>query len=126
MLGGAVIFARRMDRLVAFYSSLGFAVQEMQPSDYAVLTGSETELSIVQIPERFTHDIEIEDPPRARSRTPIKLCFLVPSIDEALLATAALGGRTAADAARWEFRGHRVQDAIDPEGNVYQLREPLA
>jgi hypothetical protein len=28
-------------------------------------------------------------------------------------------------ATRWQFRGHAIQDAIDAEGNVYQLREPL-
>jgi hypothetical protein len=39
--------------------------------------------------------------------------------------TGALGGRIKDGSKRWQFRGHAVQDAVDPEGNVYQLRAPL-
>jgi len=64
-------------------------------------------------------------PPQARESTPIKLAFLVPSIDEALAAAGLLGGRVKEGSKRWQFRGHAIQDAVDPEGNVYQLREAL-
>jgi hypothetical protein len=54
------------------------------------------------------------------------LAFVVASIEKSLEATRALGGREMKeDAKRWQFRGHAIQDAIDPEGNVYQLRERL-
>jgi hypothetical protein len=90
-----------------------------------VLLGPDLELSIIQIPKQVASQIEISTPPQARTRTPIKLAFFVPSIDQALEATRALGGRVKDDAKRWEFRGHALQDAVDPEGNVYQLRERL-
>ncbi len=117
---GAVIYAKELDKLVAFYASFGFEVVEAEPGDYAVLAAAGTELSIVQIPERIAAGIEIAEPPEVRGSSPVKLSFEVTSIDEAL-AAALLGGRIIEVAGRWEFRGKVVQDAIDPEGNIYQL-----
>ena len=121
----AVMYAKNLDRLVEFYPALGLAVDEAQSGDYAVLIGPQIELSIVQIPEQIASQIQITDPPQARSNTPIKLAFVVQSIDRALEAARLLGGRTEDSSKRWQFRGHAIQDAIDPEGNRYQLREPL-
>src|SRR5262249_40870582 len=67
-------------------------VDETQPGDYAVLTGPALELSIVQIPRDLASQIEISSPPQARERTPIKLAFVVSSIDETLEAARSLGG----------------------------------
>ena len=125
MTTAAVIYAKNLDRLVAFYAALGLEVDEAKRGDYAVLLGKDVELSILQIPQQVAAQIEISDPSQARTRTPIKLAFVVASIDKSLDATRVLGGRIKDDAKRWQFRGHAVQDAIDPEGNVYQLREPL-
>ena len=79
----------------------------------------------VQIPGPIAAQIAISTPPQARTKTPIKLVILVPSIDKSIEATQAFGGRIKEDAKRWQFRGHALQDAVDPEGNVYQLRERL-
>jgi catechol 2,3-dioxygenase-like lactoylglutathione lyase family enzyme len=124
MTAAAVIYAKDLARLVEFYAALGLKVDEAD-HDYAVLLGPGVELSIVPIPEPVASQIEIATPPQARTRTPLKLAFFVPSIEKSLEATRALGGRIKEDAKRWQFRGHALQDAIDPEGNVYQLREPL-
>jgi predicted enzyme related to lactoylglutathione lyase len=121
----AVMYAKNLDSLVAFYATFGLAVDETERGEYAVLTGPRVELSIIQIPAHLASAIEISSPPKVRSRTPIKLVFVVSSIDEALKAARLLGGRTEENSKRWQFRGHAIQDAIDPEGNQYQLREPL-
>ncbi len=120
---GAVVYVKDFGKLVAFYARFGFEVVEMEPGDYAVLAAAGAELSIVQIPERIAVGIEIAEPPEVRGSSPVKLSFEVASIDDALTAAALLGGRGIEVAGRWEFRGKVVQDAIDPEGNVYQLRE---
>lgn len=125
MLHAAVLYVRDLGRMVEFYSALGLTVDEAQIGDYAVLTESQCELVIVQVPKDRTERIEITTPPQAREETPIKLVFVVPSIDYTLHKTGALGGRMKDGSKRWHFRGHAIQDAIDPEGNVYQLREPL-
>jgi catechol 2,3-dioxygenase-like lactoylglutathione lyase family enzyme len=119
----AVMYAKHLDRLVEFYRALGLAVTEAEPGDYAVLMGPGVELSIVQIPAPIAAQIEIASPPQVRSNTPIKLAFTVSSIDETLAAAGALGGGIPDGAKRWQFRGHSMQDAVDPEGNRYQLRE---
>jgi catechol 2,3-dioxygenase-like lactoylglutathione lyase family enzyme len=124
-MSAVVIYAKDLERLVAFYAALGLKIDEAERGDFAVLLGAGLELSIIQIPKEIAAQIEISTPPQARTRTPLKLCFFVPSIDKALEATRALGGRIKEDAKRWQFRGHALQDAIDPEGNVYQLRERL-
>jgi len=123
MLHAAVVYAKELERMVAFYAALGLEVEEKLPGDYAVLTAPQAELSLVQIPEPIASRIEISDPAQIRERTPIKLAFVVPSIDRALDAAESKGGRVHAGSKRWEFRGYRIQDAVDPEGNVYQLRE---
>jgi catechol 2,3-dioxygenase-like lactoylglutathione lyase family enzyme len=125
MTHAAVVYAKDLDRMVAFYAALGLTVDESARGDYAVLIGSKLELSIVQIPQHIASQIELSDPPRARESTPIKLVFVVSSIDETLEATRPHGGRMKDGSKRWQFRGHAVQDAVDPEGNVYQLREAL-
>jgi catechol 2,3-dioxygenase-like lactoylglutathione lyase family enzyme len=119
------MYAKDLERIAEFYTALGLKVDESQPGDYAVLTGPELELSIVQIPQAMASRIEISNPPQARESAPIKLAFVVSSIDETLEAARLLGGRIQDGSKRWRFRGHAIQDAIDPEGNVYQLREPL-
>ena len=124
MSTAVVIYAKDLGRMVEFYAALGLKIDEAE-DDFAVLLGPDVELSIVQIPEPVAARIEISTPPQARTRTPLKLAFFVPSIDKSLEATRALGGRIKEDAKRWQFRGHALQDAIDPEGNVYQLRERL-
>lgn len=121
----AVLYAKDLDKLVEFYTTVGLVVDESERGHYAVLTGRGVELSIIQVPEPIASQIEVSDPPQTRSRTPIKLVFFVPSIEAALQAARQLGGRVGNDSKRWEFRGHAVQDAVDPEGNQYQLREPL-
>jgi hypothetical protein len=121
----AVLYAKNLERLAEFYTTLGLVVDESVRGDFAVLMGPGVELSIVQIPEPIASQIEISDPPQARSRTPIKLVFFVASIDATLAAAGRLGGRIGDGSQRWQFRGHAVQDTVDPEGNQYQLRERL-
>lgn len=121
----AVMYAKDLDRLVEFYAALGLAIDEIEHGDFAVLSGAQVELAIVQIPDNIASEIEISTPPRARSRIPIKLAFSVPSIDDALGSVQPLGGRIEGSGTRWQFQRHAIQDAVDPEGNVFQLREPL-
>jgi len=126
MTHAAVVYAKDLERMVAFYTALGLTLDEFSRADYAVLTGANgLELSIIQIPERFASQITLSAPPQAREGTPIKLVFFVPSIDDALAAAGPLGGRSKDGSKPWRFRGHTVQDAVDPEGNVYQLRAAL-
>jgi predicted enzyme related to lactoylglutathione lyase len=65
-------------------------------------------------------------PARRREDVPVKLAFAVPSIEDVRHVAASLGGEVDREDDEWDFRGCRHCDGVDPEGNVIQLREPLA
>ena len=63
-----------------------------------------------------------------REDTYVKLCFPVDSLANVRREAAALGGEVWPAEREWESesRGFRACDGRDPEGNVFQAREPLA
>ena len=63
----------------------------------------------------------------ARETAHIKLCFPVDSIARARTTAAGFGGEVWAANNEWEAvdRGFRACDGRDPEGNVFQVRQPL-
>ena len=123
---GAVIFAKDLRRLATFYEELLSLTAVHAESDHVVLASAGCELVIHAIPKWIADTIEIAVPPERRSETPIKLYFLVDSIAAARARAPALGGALNPPEAEWQARGFRACDALDPEGNVLQLRENLA
>ncbi len=122
MLRGAVLYAKNLERLVAFYAALGNDVVVERESDFAIIQAHDnTELIILQTPEHVSAQIEITNPPVVRSETPLKLIFTVSSIEQALESVFKRGGALLAEASQWKFRSDLVQDIVDPEGNVVQL-----
>jgi len=118
----AVLYATDLGRLQAFYESVcGLAVAESTP-DFVTLVSDRWELTLVAVPERVAATLELTDPPRRRSQTPIKLAFAVASLVDARSAAPAVGG--VVDDAEWIFNDAVVCDGQDPEGNVVQFRSP--
>ncbi len=124
MLRGAVLYAKDLNDLTEFYTVLGGEVVEASEGEFAVLSYGETELTIVQAPERIASQIVIKKPPVARSETPLKPVFQVSSLEVSLNALTNCGGITPSGALQWTFRSNTIQDIVDPEGNVIQLCEP--
>ncbi|BEP94421.1 hypothetical protein KW843_17510 [Acidovorax sp. sif1233] len=123
---GAVVFAKDMQRLAAFYEGLcGLNVVHAE-SDHIVLESGAVQIVVHAIPQRIARAIAITQPPVVREETPIKLFFAVPDLAQARLRAVALGGQLAPAAREWEARGFRACDGHDPEGNVIQLRQHLA
>jgi predicted enzyme related to lactoylglutathione lyase len=115
-----VLYASDVPRLQTFYESVcGLEVAESTP-EFVTLTSETWELTLVAVPEAVAATIGVTDPPRRRTRTPIKLAFGVASLAEARSAAAAAGG--VVDSAEWVLDGAVVCDGHDPEGNVVQLR----
>jgi hypothetical protein len=56
----------------------------------------------------------------------LSLAFIVGSVEGFERAVLGAGGRLDPAESAWEFRGHRVLDCLDPEGNVVQARQPVA
>jgi predicted enzyme related to lactoylglutathione lyase len=122
MLMGAVIYAKDMNALVPFYLALGFQVVQADDS-FTQLSTANSELTLIQAPQEIAANITLSAPAAARSETPVKLVFLVASIERTADEINRTGGRVDRGQHRWDFGEYFVQDAVDPEGNIIQLRE---
>jgi predicted enzyme related to lactoylglutathione lyase len=120
---GAVIYAKDYRALAGFYEHVGGLTQREADDEYVLLEAPSFQLVILQIPERIAANITIENPPRKRENTPIKLLLNVSSIENARQTAKALGGELNGHEKEWKFHGVRRCDGIDPEGNVFQLQE---
>ncbi|MEM7252612.1 MAG: VOC family protein [Pseudomonadota bacterium] len=124
-----VLYVRDLTEMAAFYASLGLVTDELEPEGHALMTAKAVgrapagELCLVQVPGDIARQIEIASPPKARESVPAKLVVGTDSLDETFARLEAAGGRRVGQ--RWSFRGWHVEDAVDPEGNVIQLRAPI-
>ena len=120
---GAVLFAKHVARVQAFYQAVANLAVEHAEADHVVLASPAFQLVILKIPEQIASAIEIASPPRRRAETPIKLVFEVASIAAARESARLQGGELNPPDLEWTFQGYRVCDGHDPEGNVVQFRE---
>ncbi len=120
---GAVVYAKNVARVSAFYAAVaGLNVAHTEP-DYVVLEAPGFQLVVVAVPARIAASLHLTDPPQRRENNAIKLVLAVPSIGDARMASAALGGQVDSPEREWEFLGIRTCDGHDPEGNVVQFRQ---
>ncbi|MBM3523532.1 MAG: hypothetical protein FJX57_11300 [Alphaproteobacteria bacterium] len=120
---GLVVFAKNKKRVSAFYQqALGLVVEESDTS-HDLLRGHGYEVVVHTIPRRYAAEISISKPPDPRRHTPFKPTFVVASLASVRLATEATGGYLKPEAGAWHFRGHKVLDGWDPEGNIVQFKQ---
>ena len=118
---GALIYAKDLPRLSAFYQELlGMTVRHAD-ADYHVLATPDTQLIVHAIAPAIAATFAITTPPALREDAAIKLFFTVPSLAAARARARAIGGDVFDE--EWEGPGFRVRNAHDPEGNILQLRE---
>lgn len=120
----AVLYVRDLEAMTAFYRQcIGLPAVETGDG-YCGLQADALILWLVRgqhVPGADTHRAA---PARRRSDAPVKLAFDVGSVERAARSIVACGGSIAPST--WDFAGYRRCDAVDPEGNVIQLLEPLA
>ncbi len=110
----------------AFYERcFGLAARHVA-ADSCVLESAAWQLSLVVVPEAIAAEIAITTPPRRRESGAVKLAFAVHEISQIRAVAIEFGGLVDPDATLWELDGFVRCDGIDPEGNVFQLLEPLA
>lgn len=116
-LNMAMLFAKDTERLKAFYrDGLGLAVVEGESSEgWVVFDAGAARFALHAIPPHIARDIAITTPPQPREDTPIKLIFATANL------AAACAQVTRAGATLLPARNPRSRDALDPEGNVFQL-----
>lgn len=120
----AVLYALDVARATRFYTAVVGMECVGDEETFAVLVSDVLELAVVRIPDEIAATIAIADPPVRREETPIKLVLEVTSIAAARAVAAAHGGSVDPATEEWQWGDDVVCDAVDPEGNVVQLREP--
>lgn len=121
-----VVYAKDLERLASFYqSALALEVAERERA-FVVLHGQGFEVAVVAMPEAVAAAIPLRSPPVPREDTPIKVSFLVPSIEACRSVVVGAGGTLKPPEAAWVWRAQVHLDGVDPEGNVFQLRQPQA
>lgn len=120
---GAVLFASDCFELARFYAeALDFVARE-RGEGFVRLERDGFELLVHAMHGDAASRARPGTLSRRRSNNPVKLVFTVDGIDTTREIMERLAGRLDDDAKAWRFRGGRVLDGEDPEGNVIQLRE---
>jgi hypothetical protein len=120
---GAVLYAKDVSRLVAFYSAV-LDLRAVDSNDnHVVLESRAFQLVVLGIPADIASSIEITVPPGRRATVAFKPVFFVPSLAAVRAAAEAFGGVLNSADKEWWFQGCKVCDGLDPEGNVVQFRE---
>jgi catechol 2,3-dioxygenase-like lactoylglutathione lyase family enzyme len=115
----AMIFAKDMDRMTAFYRD-GFGLRlipEARQDGWVEFEAGGCTLALHAIPAELAKDIDITSPPHPRSDTPMKLVFETPDLQ------AARNHLLSQGAFMQEPRNWGACDGVDPEGNVFQIVE---
>lgn len=119
---GLFIYAVDAERIATFYARIAGMTRVHERDELIVLESPDMQLLVHRIPAPIAASIVIQTPPRKREDTALKFFFTVPSLAQARSAAAALGGAVFEE--NWRGPGFVVCNAMDPEGNVFQLREP--
>ena len=121
---GVLIYAKDFHRLAHFYEQV-LHMQRLHADEHIiVLESAALQLVIHAIPAEIARQVHIDTPPQRRADVALKFFVTVPAITEAAMAAEALGGQVFDE--RWQGPGFAVCNAMDCEGNVFQLRENLS
>lgn len=93
-------------------------------AELIVLESRDIQLLVHRIPPDIAAGISIGSPPQKRENTALKFFFTADSLAAARATAARLGGEVFAE--RWRGPGFIVCNAMDPEGNVFQVREGMS
>jgi len=110
--------APRLARVILFAKDIASLAQFYASPEFISFDAGGCHLCLHQIPERHAREIRIDDPPRPRESTPLKVAFFADDVD----------ARRAELIARGAHMGNvqrvgplALCDGIDPEGNVFQI-----
>lgn len=120
---GAVLFALDVDKLAAFYLCALEFREAARGGNYRVLRRMGFELIVHAVPAAVAGRIGDAAPTQRRSDAAIKLGFAVSDLASLRERVAVCGGLLDPPEREWSLADVRVVDGVDPEGNVFQLRQ---
>lgn len=119
---GLFVYAKDAERVATFYAAVAGMVRLHETDELIVLESDDIQLLVHRIPAAIAARIVIASPPERRENSALKFFFTVASIEAARATAARLGGDVFDE--RWNGPGFVVCNACDPEGNIFQVREP--
>lgn len=122
-LRAAMLYVKDFNRMKRFYRDLlGVEPSNHQWTDeWAVFETGGIRFALHAIPADIAAKIEIATPPVPREKDVVKLIFEVTDVERERERLESLGIRTLRRV--WQKPGQAC-DAIDPEGNIFQLCSP--
>lgn len=118
---GLFVYAKDKERLAVFYASVLGMTRAHTTPDLVVLYSPDIQITVNAMLAEVASRISIASPPVKRDSTALKFFFTVPSLSLAEEAAKALGGEVLHG--EWRGPGFVVRNAVDPEGNIFQLRQ---
>ena len=120
-LDRAMLFVKDLERMTVFYAEVvGLEpVEATRHPDWVEFAGGGLGFSLHAIPRQIAAGVRIASPPRPREQDPCKLTFTVDDLDGELQRLTGLGVQIL-------HRAWGGWDAVDPEGNVFGVRQPGA
>lgn len=120
-----MLYVKDLERMRRFYGDvLGVQPTNREWTDvWAAFDTGGTRFALHAIPAEIARNIVIEFPPAPREKEPVKLIFEVKDVESERVRLESLG--TQILRRPWQKPGEAC-DAVDPEGNVFQICSPGA
>ncbi len=115
------MYAKEVERLALFYQSLLGMTRVHATPELVILRSPDLQITIHPLPAVVAAQAEISVPPVPRDNAAYKFFHTVPSLAGAAEVAASLGGEVLPEL--WHGPGFVVRNAVDPEGNIFQVRE---
>lgn len=120
-----MLYVKDLERMKRFYGAmLGVEPTNQDWTDvWATFETGGARFALHAIPPEIAEHIEVASPPAPREKEPVKLIFEVPDVESERARLESLGIRMWRRP--WQQLGEAC-DAVDPEGNVFQICAPGA
>lgn len=115
-----MLYVKDLERMRQFYGAmLGVEPSNREWTDaWAAFDTGAARFALHAIPAEIAKHIEIASPPMPREKDPVKLIFEVKDVESERARLEALGVKIISRP--WQQPGQAC-DAVDPEGNVFQI-----
>lgn len=122
-LRSAMLYVKDLVQMKRFYIDLLGVESTNQNStnEWALFDAGCVRFALHAIPAQIAQQIEIASPPLPRETNPVKLIFEVVDVEREKKRLESMGIRTLRRP--WQQPGEAC-DAVDPEGNIFQLCAP--
>lgn len=120
-----MLYVKDLERMKQFYGNiLGVSPTNREWTDvWAAFDTDGFRFALHAIPAAIAKDMEIASPPAPREEHPVKLIFEVKYVESERARLESLGIRMVRRP--WQNPGEAC-DAVDPEGNIFQICSPGA